>query len=178
MLVRRPLNATSWIILAVGLFGCASTSAPSGWLSTPQENQSQSYGGWIEIDWSDASGIWKSEGELLTLGADAVYLLVDDVVMAIAPKQISYAKLTFYSTDIGPIKGWTLLGTLSTISHGFGLALTAPIWILVGSFAAAEVSHRPQLIFPKTPLQEFQKYARFPQGFPPGFEGQALKPKR
>ena len=72
---------------------------------------------------------------------------------------------------------WTLLGTLSTGSHGFFLILSAPVWILTGTVAAVNQSRQPVLTYPRQGWAGWRAYARFPQGLPPGLARAALDPK-
>ena len=73
--------------------------------------------------------------------------------------------------------GLTVLGTLSTFSHGFIAVISAPIWIVSGSAAAAIQSRKPILDYPKTTIDQFTIYARFPQGLPTNLNRASLKSK-
>ena len=50
------------IITSTALFfaGCASTTAPSGWLPYPEETMYDSRGGWIDLRLNDGKGIGNS----------------------------------------------------------------------------------------------------------------------
>jgi len=61
------------------------------------------------------------------------------------------------------------MGALSTLSNGYLLVFTAPLWMIGGTIAAHSQYHAPIV---KTPNEEWERvrpYARFPQGLPPGF---------
>lgn len=87
---------------------------------------------------------------------------------------IEEARLSEYRTDWRGLAGWTSLGVLSTLSHGVFLLLSAPIWTIAGSIAAAAESRAALHDFPDEPLEAFPVYARFPQGLPPGVDEAAV----
>lgn len=69
---------------------------------------------------------------------------------------------------------------MSTLSHGFGLALTGPVWLLSGTLAARADSRAP-LITVNSPARwvQAQAYARFPGGLPEGLPTELpVKPRR
>lgn len=73
-----------------------------------------------------------------------------------------------YSTGESSLESWGLLGTVGTISHGFFLVFSAPIWI-TSTITAAVVEPRAALTrYPDHAWSDLAKWARFPQGMPPG----------
>lgn len=62
--------------------------------------------------------------------------------------------------------GWSIAGTVSTLSHGFFAIITAPIWALVGSITSA-TAWSPRLGLASCEVA--RPYARFPQGLPASF---------
>ncbi|MBC8374723.1 MAG: hypothetical protein H8E26_01690 [FCB group bacterium] len=170
-----------YIILVIFLFviSCASTTAPDEWLSSAEQTQTQAYGGWIDIELTQTTSrepLTSIRGELIAISTDTVYVLAEALIAT--PKvKIKHARLTIYDSEAGKLAGWTVLGTFSTISHGFLLILSAPIWIISGSTAAAIQSRKPILDYPKISLDQFKKYARFPQGLPANLNRAKIKPK-
>ncbi len=164
----------------MGVVGCAGSSAPLGWLPASTETQEDTYGAWIEVRHYRRIADLPSEevtttAELIAISATTVFVLGNDSTHAIRSQNITRARLTRYESASHKLAEWTFLGTLSTISHGFFLILTAPIWILGGSIATSKQSSRPNLDYPEHSLDEFRLYARFPQGIPSGLSLLELK---
>jgi hypothetical protein len=162
--------------LAVACAGCAHNSAPEGWLPRPAEAQAAAYGGWIELSYNQATE-QRADGELIAVSADSVWLLGQDQVLVIPTTAVKRAKLTAYAAQKGPLALWTVLGTLSTISNGWGLIFTAPMWLIGGPLAVGSESRAPERKVPRLTWGELAPYARFPQGMPEGIELSTLKAK-
>jgi hypothetical protein len=75
------------------------------------------------------------------------------------------------------IGGWTVVGILSSASHGYYGLISAPIWLLCGLLNTAAESKSGFLLFPGSSWREMAKFARFPQGIPKDLDLQTLKPK-
>lgn len=166
-------------VISILFFNCAKNTAPKRWLDRPVETKvSDAFGGWIEI-WDQAKSKKQfARGELIAIGKDSLFLFTGDLFEVIPFSKISKAQITGYDSQHSSIGGWTFLGTVSTLLHGFVLVLSAPIWIISGSSMTASQSKKPVLKFPDKPLSEFSKYARFPQGLPEGLDRSKLKPKK
>ena len=167
---RRVLAA----LLAASVAGCSSNPAPKGWLPPAAKAQAQGYGGWISLTAKKAEPAAHVEGELIAVSDDRVYVLTDSGLVDVPRESVAKAVLAAYATGEGELAGWSALGTLSTLSHGAYLLITAPIWIIAGITAAAGESRAGLLRYPEKPLASFRPYARFPQGLPAGFEASAL----
>lgn len=157
-------------LLAVGLLvsGCASTSAPDAWQSTAQTMQREAYGAWIDVrfaspaDSAQAPGV---QGELIAADEDSLWVLpLDGSLRPVSRAAASRVRLTTFDANWGYLATWTALGTLSTLSHGVGLLLSAPAWILGGSLATGNQSYKP--IFEDPDTEVLRRYTRFPQGLP------------
>ena len=168
----------SLIILALSLIGCASTSAPSGWLPSPANSASDVYGGWATVEIDSADKRQDIQGELIAVEFDTMYVLSRRGLHAVPKKYILNAKVAYFEGDYSGISAWTLLGTISTISHGFYLLITAPLWIVTGSLTAASVSHNQVVEYPDHSWDELKMYSRFPQGLPASLDRQSLKLKK
>jgi hypothetical protein len=161
--------------------GCASSEAPRQWERDPMQFARDSYGGWLHIEYKEALSAKSDRGEFIALQESTVYLLRSDGQIVLCPlKNIDHAHLEIHSENHGEFAAWTLIGTISTLTHGFGLMLTAPVWILSGSIAAASVSHigkfdegNPDPVWWK----EMSQYARFPQGLPEKINLDKLHPR-
>ena len=168
-----------WLSLgtAVACAGCARNSAPEGWLPKPAEAQAGAYGGWIELTYGEPKEKRSMDGELIAVSADSVWLLGQDQALVIPTTAVKMGKLTAYAAQTGALTAWAVLGTLSTISNGVVLILTAPMWIIVGPLAVASESRAPQRKSSPLAWGELAPFARFPQGMPEGVELNTLKAK-
>lgn len=61
---------------------------------------------------------------------------------------------------------WTLLGILSSLSHGYYAGLTSTVWGTVGSLTTSFTWNPRE---PVATCEALHRFARFPQGMPPGF---------
>lgn len=157
-------------LIAATVCGCASApTSPPDWLPDPDEVRSSPHGGWIEVDFATTRGVEQIDGELLAIQNERVFVLIGDAVRSAPIDSVRNARLTWYDSHGGGVAGLTVLGTVSTISNGFFLVFTAPMWMIGGSVAANSRYHDPILKSPEHSWDEIRPYARFPQGIPPGF---------
>lgn len=165
--MRRAINP---IALFCAL-SCASSQAPPGFLPTPDEAQREAYGGWIVVDFKTGGSY---SGELIAISRNEV-----DVLQPARPHarlvrlpwaSIARMHLEEYRTQAGKLSLWASLGTLSTLGNGVFLIFTAPIYIIVGSITAAIASRAAFLEYPDNDFNDAWKFARFPQGLPPGVD--------
>ncbi len=175
------------------LCGCAARHAPSGWLPYAQETQREAYGGWIHLEYRaglgfDGEGDPRDvSGELVTISEDSVFVLTGRTLTARALTSVPRATLEVYDSRSGDVARMTLGGTLATVTHGFGLVLTAPLWILTGCLSSAALSNQGRLtvdssrvamsaqragrtVWGRASWKDLSRFARFPQGFPPGLD--------
>jgi hypothetical protein len=105
-----------------------------------------------------------------------VLVLNKSGVTDIPAAEIKRTRLELY--DENKIVGlWAALGTLFTLSHGFYLVLSAPIWVISGISGAVGESRSGIVEIEGSSPEEFRKYARFPQGLPAGIDLRLLKVK-
>jgi hypothetical protein len=156
--------------------GCSfHTTAPKGWLPTAVEAQREAYGGWITLDFNMGIQAKAVHGELIAAASDSVYVLTSDSLVVVPNASVITGTLTAYDAQQGALKLWTVLGAVSTLSHGFALLFTAPVWGVVGSVATASASKAPRV--ESTDPSLLRMYARFPQGLPPGLDVRTLRQK-
>lgn len=168
--------------------GCAGTSAPAGFLTTAAETQKQAFGAWAELKYLDGSRVVEVNGELISLANDSVTVLTYDNLVTVDRNKVQQLRLTTYDSRYALLAAWTTVGTLSTVSHGYGLVISAPLWILTGSLATSFQSRLPieslddGWQFPiessDDGWQSLNKFARFPQGIPPTIDRNRLQPKK
>ncbi len=150
-----------------GSGGCGSsfTDPPRDWLPPPPSAATDVYGGWISIVPLDSSG--RLVGELIAVDRDSVYVLNGWGLQAMARDGVSKARVKGFARD-GGLSSWTALGTTSTLSHGFGLVLSLPLWIIVGTSSSGAYDRECSLDHPKKPWEDLAAFARFPLGPPAG----------
>ena len=171
-------NARWTVVLslyALTVTGCFHTSAPKGWLPTAEEAQRDAYGGWIKLDFSMGAEKNTVHGELIAAAPDSLHVLTADSLVVVPTSSVTAGTLTAFDSQYGALRLWTILGAVSTVSHGFVLVLTAPIWAIAGSTATASSSKAPRV--ESTDPALLRMYARFPQGLPPGLDVRSLRQK-
>jgi hypothetical protein len=157
---RRRLGAVMAVAAALG---CATNPAPSGVLLPAEALPTSTGGGFVRVQ-QKAGGI--TEGELLAAYAEGLHVQTRWGPRHVHRRDIHEARLAGYQTHEKALTGWTVLGTVSTISHGFFLVLSAPLWLLIGGTSAGLESRSALLVYPDGPLTDFVVYARYPQGMP------------
>jgi hypothetical protein len=171
----KPWRALAvWSLLMLSS-ACFRTTAPDGWLSTPAVAQREAYGGWIAVERVQDTMKRTVEGELIAVTPDSLHVLTADSLVSLPMDEMTSATLTTYDARLGRLTTWTALGAVSTLSHGVGLVLTLPLWIIAGSTSTASASKAPRVQSVEATL--LQPYARFPQGLPPGIDRRALRQK-
>jgi len=158
-----PIGRRTLALPLLGLMACASNPAPSGTLPTAEALGASPYGGYILVVRGDGS---ETEGELLAAHDGLVHVRGERGWHVIRQDEIRSMRLAVYQTGQTGLTIWGLLGTLSTLSHGFVLIFSAPVW-LIGTGVSAGLESRAALLdYPDQPLPAFAKYARYPQGMP------------
>jgi hypothetical protein len=172
------ISAFSLCLLAVG---CAVTHTPQGWLSSPRAAQTDAYGGWVNVKYRPAPEISakyaRMEGELIAIGTDSMYV-ANDRFHGIAVSSIKSARLVTYKSNAGEMGVLVFLGTLSTISNGWFLGFTAPMWMIGGGITSSKLSYDAIVDYPNKELSRFAPYARYPQGLPSVIDRSRIKMKR
>jgi hypothetical protein len=97
-------------------------------------------------------------------------LVPDGYLLAVSNHDVIRAQAEAYDAGLGTVAAWSTLGTISTLSHGYYLIFTLPLWIVSGSASGAVLSREPIVSYPDESLASFAVLARFPQGLPPGLD--------
>ncbi|MCK6614795.1 MAG: hypothetical protein L6Q47_11200 [Ignavibacteriaceae bacterium] len=114
------------------LSGCYTVYAPAGKLAeSPEEFVKSGKGGWLSIRLKPPhpQAMSMQGGEFLFQDSVNVYLL-NKTVNQYPKSMIDLAVLELMKKR--PYAWWWILGSASTISHGFGLIATFPLWQIVG----------------------------------------------
>lgn len=171
----RDLAASLCLAVGVALAAPACVSNPDPRRPTIQAMERQAFGGWIRV--TTRSGAQVS-GELISVEPHLIRILrvgqpVGSALTFVPVSDLASAELYRYEAESG-YAAWGLFGTLSTISHGFFLIFSVPIWATSASIAAVMESRHVVVQYPEHPLSELAMWARFPQGMPPYLDEQAL----
>ena len=171
--MKNKFNLFYVIFIFLIIPGCAPQIAPIGYLPTSEETQSDTYGGWTKIQCKNKL----LSGELIAISSDSIFILSNDQLNVISKIEVIDMRLDKYDSKSINMFGWTTTGIFSTISHGFGLVLSAPLWILTGSIASSYQSRKPIIKYPDSPFDDFIPFSRFPQGLPDELNIDTLKSK-
>jgi hypothetical protein len=174
--MRTNEGAAPLLALALAC-SCATNPTPDDRRVSQEEAISSGKGAYAFVRSDGAAAV---AGELIASGSGRLSVLTDhgglvDVDFA----RVADLTLGVHDNDFGGIAAWTVLGSLSTISHGFFLIFSLPVWLASGIGAAANESHRGLFVCPANTrsvppismtscLIDAAAYARFPQGLPPG----------
>lgn len=158
------------------LMGCATSRAPEGWLPKPEKALSEAFGAWMIVKYHSAVGLMMSQGEFIGVKEKKAYLLGRRGLVDISVDNVDRLTLEIYKGE-RVVGTWAGLGTLSTLSHGWFLFISAPIWIITGIFNAAAESTGGMMKSSEIDWQSLKIYARFPQGIPKDLNLSLLKPK-
>jgi hypothetical protein len=174
------MSVTRGVMLAPLCFAvaCAGNPAPDGFLPSPGQAVHDVYGGWIQVTVPAGRHDSTIAGELIAARADTVWVLPDSgPVVAVPTSTVKQGLVARYNSEAGSIAGFTALGVMSTISNGYLLGITAPLWIITGVVASSNESRAPLHGVPPLVWADLAAYARFPQGLPPGIDLGEIRPK-
>lgn len=157
--------------------GCAHSPAPREWLPKADASVTDAFGGWLTAEIGSGRQATRVEGELIAVGTDTVLVLAGDQLLGLAKGAITKATLAGYDIEAGKLAQWTAAGSLSTLSHGIGLIISLPIWLIAGGISTSSAARAPVLEYPKRSWAEIAEYARFPQGLPAGVDHSTLRRK-
>jgi hypothetical protein len=162
--------------IAISMAGCASRYSPEGWLPSLYEVQHQAFGSWITAECLSEGKSLTLSGELIALEGGKLIALDENRAFEIPVSDIRRMRLeNFREARMAGM--WAFLGTLSTLSHGYYLMISAPVWIVSGVMLAAGESRTGLVEYKGPPPDEIRKFARFPQGLPKGIDRKSLRPK-
>jgi hypothetical protein len=160
------------LALAGIVAGCASSPIPQARLPSEEDAITAGFGSYIQV--IDAGGA-AHDGELIEVQPGRLSIFDGGHIEVLARPQVASALVVVHQTHQSAYAVWTVLGTLSTITHGFFLVLSAPVWIATGVTTSISESRRARLTYPDPARwEDLRPYARFPQGLPPGITGNEL----
>jgi hypothetical protein len=174
MCVHRLLP---WLMLALAVGGCGRVHAPAGAVPRPEAAQADAFGGWARVTHAAGGVQIVTEGELIAVGPDSVWLLRDSGPLAIPTPAIGRIQVTGFDSAPGTVGAATALGVLATVSNGWLLVLTAPAWLITGAVASETQARQSRVLATPQDIDRITLFARFPQGLPPGFDPATLRPR-
>lgn len=164
--------------LSILLLGCAGSTAPSRWLPEADEAQRTAFGAWAKVKYNPGDNKYMEvRGELIAFHSDTIFVLSSNALEGIPRWQIKSIDLTTFNPKHGVLGFWTLIGSLSTASHGYYMVLSLPVWLLTGISSAAGQSRTAHEKYPGQNWHELNKFARFPAGLPPQLDRSTLSMK-
>jgi hypothetical protein len=169
-------NKITIILCLVILAGaCTGVRAPGESVPKRKALVTDAFGGWIIIN----PGYPEARmGEFISHNNESVFIMTNVGLEEIEKSQIDSARLIMYNTQSLEYSVWTTLGSLSTLSNGFYLSFTLPLWLLTGiPVSTGEVRRQNYIDYPAAGWAEMGKFARFPQGMPAGINPLSLWPR-
>ncbi len=174
--MRNRLTLSGVVIVIMLLAGCAASIAPAHWLPSAVEVPQDGYGSWASVTLSIGPDEF-TEGELIASTPDTLYIFGYEKLETYGHNEVAKVHLQSYDANYSGLAFWTGLGSLSTISHGFILAISAPVWIITGTIATSSQSKAPHKTIMGSNWKQLQAYCRFPGGMPTSIDRAGLKPK-
>lgn len=182
---RKIKQIVTCFVCILTLCSCNTARIPTEYRFKPKEVEKTTTGCWIDIITSPANkslpGI-KISGELIAIQYDTIYLLTEIQLNGIPESEVKNAVLYIYNNQAGPFMLATVLLLIPNIiaaianNEAYFLLLDVP-WLIGGTFISINESTRGshQLKYPeKNNLDDIGKFARFPQGIPPGLNKDKL----
>ena len=170
--------ADVWLVLmatsVLALPGCAGNPVPRELPVSAAEAQRAVRGGWVTVEAKQTSGghrrMLVAEGELIAVDESTIHVLTANGLQSVRVEPGLRVRVVRYRSSSRSLAWWAVAGGLSTLSHGWYLVMTAPMWA-VGGVIAATVEGRAAIAHDVAGARSF---ARFPQGLPPGLDPRAL----
>lgn len=107
-----------------------------------------------------------ASGELLAVDPCGLHVLTENGVVHVPLHEVMEVDVRMpEGMSGGAVALWTGLGTVSTLSHGVALIITAPLWLVTGGVAGAQAGERHG-VARGTELPRLGDFARFPAGLP------------
>ena len=173
----RGSSVRGGLMLVVFLLsGCAGNPTPELWRPSAAQALHVTRGSWIVVEprpaEADTIEMSNVAGELIAIDDDAIHVLTASGLRSVARSSPHRITVVGHGTPGVGMTVWAIAGGVSTLSHGGFLLFTAPMWAVVGTWAALNESGAGEVHDENLA----RAFARFPQGLPPGFDPQTLGP--
>lgn len=166
---RELVAAVVLAALAAGTPGCLRNPDPMPRSMSSVESDAR--GGFAVVT-VPGKGVF--HGELIAISPLEVWVLVGDAMLHEPLARVSKLEIHPYRVPVGGLAATGALGTLSTLSHGFFLVISAPLWIVTTVISGAMYSRTARERYDGGNWDELAKWARFPQGMPAGLTREEL----
>lgn len=163
-------------MITTWLASCAANPGPKGWLPSPKEALFDAYGAWMIVESSLKFDPHTIEGELIAIDQEKVFLLTEFGLKQILKHNVIHVTFAVYK-EKRIVPYLAILGLLSTASHGYLAFISVPLWLITGISSSIAESTSGTARSEHVDWEEIRKYARFPQGLPPGLDLLKLKQK-
>ena len=130
------------------------------------------------VDVRGPGGERRAAGELLAAEGDCLWVLDQGHVVRVGSEEIDHVTVTMGPSYEDAAALWTALGTASTLSHGFLLVLSAPVWLVGGITVTANESGAHETDAHGRELVQLYQFARYPAGMPVESRGERRAPYR
>ncbi|HKA90678.1 MAG TPA: hypothetical protein VKE22_23615 [Haliangiales bacterium] len=153
-------------MILVWLMACTHNPVPDERILDAEQVPTWTRGLWVVVEPFSGNPV---EGELVEASGQGVTVLIGQSLVRFRPPDCQRVTVAVFRTRESVPVIWTIAGTLSTLSHGGFLLISAPVWQIVGNTTVVLMHNRPIHQYPDDPLQDFARFARFPQGMPADF---------
>jgi hypothetical protein len=172
-------------IISLILSGCAASRVPSEYRFGPKSLRKQISGNWMDIKFhsGDITNPLKSlSGELIAIQSDSIFILASNGLAVVHLSAIDETVLYMYNNQAGGLAVLTgllympnIIAALVMEEPGF-LIIGVPLVLTGSTLAIVESSNHSNLLkYPySNKLEELKKFARYPQGLPPGIDRSRL----
>lgn len=161
------------LLLLVLAIACASNPrTPDGWLPDREEAARDPYGGWAVVE----GGGRRTTGELIAVDGDSLFVLGENGGL-VGRERARIRRVVVVKYRPPTLWPWALLGGLSTISNGYLLIFTAPMWAIGGPLTIRAENRASRVEIPPGAWEDAAPHARFPQGLPRGLDRSTLVPR-
>jgi hypothetical protein len=172
------VRATLAAVLAAGLLACGPGTGQ--WRATPRGTPTSARledvpvcGHRVEVKCALPYG--DVGGELLAADDQRLVILGREGVVEVPRTKASAVVVDVLPRRTGVAVVFVVLGTVSTVSHGLFLPLTASAWLIGGPLSVgATIREERWQFFPDS--EALRDYARFPQGLPEGWPRDGAQP--
>lgn len=186
-MLKRINAILTFACCLIVLSGCQPAMVPEGYFPKPKEVVKGISGSWIDITAfleGNTTTQVNLSGELIAIQHDSVYVLTERRLIVLPAGGIVSAKLWAFAAPgrIAPAVGFlsyipNIIGSIAyAADYGpYFLELGAPVVIFGVALGIIEAQGNGIMRYPKKySLDEFNKFARFPQGLPPGLKRNKL----
>jgi hypothetical protein len=122
----------------------------------------------VRVDFTEGGRL---EGELLAVEPSWIYLSNGgegpEQVVPVRLAEVSNVEIRdIYWTPSAMLAIWSVVGTISTLSHGVILIFSAPVWVGTGIATSLAAASGNDLTVSREDFPRLVQYARFPAGLP------------